>query len=323
MKIKTKVKGFMSFNAVLLCLVALMAGYSLLQIYGSQFSALSASRKALQAQQFAQSEADLLRNTSYDELDAAAHDRQSISGVNGWMSEVSIEAETTINEVPQRLATVKVYRNGTVTAPDFSLKVPLSSAYSSTAGGGFNTLVTITESCNWPAPVTGWYKFSIKGAGGGGGGASNSGGWSGGGGGEGGITIVYEHLNKGDYVSIIIGIGGSGSYSVGQNGNNSSISVNNNIYWGYGGTGGSYYNFGLGGDGDIPGAPGGVGSMFYKPQAIFGGSGGGNGGGNNASYGGGGSGGTLNTNGNQGPSACGKKGGDGVVWIEYFDPSKK
>ncbi|MBR5163691.1 MAG: hypothetical protein IKW79_06680, partial [Schwartzia sp.] len=128
MKIKTKVKGFMSFNAVLLCLVALMAGYSLLQIYGSQFSALSASRKALQAQQFAQSEADLLRNTSYDELDAAAHDRQSISGVNGWMSEVSIEAETTINEVPQRLATVKVYRNGTVTAPDFSLKVPLSSA---------------------------------------------------------------------------------------------------------------------------------------------------------------------------------------------------
>ena len=132
MNIKTKVKGFMSFNAVLLCLVALMAGYSLLQIYGSQFSALSASRKALQAQQFAQSEADLLRNTSYDELDAAAHDRQVITGVSGWMSEVSLEAETTINEVPQRLATVKIYRNSTVTVPDFSLKVPLSSA----SGGG-------------------------------------------------------------------------------------------------------------------------------------------------------------------------------------------
>lgn len=132
MNIKTKVKGFMSFNAVLLCLVALMAGYSLLQIYGSQFSALSASRKALQAQQFAQSEADLLRNTSYDELDAAAHDRQVITGVNGWMSEISLEAETTINEVPQRLATVKIYRNSTVTVPDFSLKVPLSSAYSGT-----------------------------------------------------------------------------------------------------------------------------------------------------------------------------------------------
>ena len=128
MNIKTKVKGFMSFNGVLLCLVALMAGYSLLQIYGLQFSALSASRKALQAQQFAQSEADLLRNTSYDELDAAAHDRQVITGVNGWMSEISLEAETTINEVPQRLATVKIYRNNTVTVPDFSLKVPLSSA---------------------------------------------------------------------------------------------------------------------------------------------------------------------------------------------------
>lgn len=141
MNIKTKVKGFMSFNGVLLCLVALMAGYSLLQIYGSQFSALSASRKALQAQQFAQSEADLLRNTSYDELDAAAHDRQVITGVSGWMSEVSLEAETTINEVPQRLATVKIYRNSTVTVPDFSLQVPLSSASSGIGGEAIGTIV--------------------------------------------------------------------------------------------------------------------------------------------------------------------------------------
>ena len=145
MNIKTKVKGFMSFNAVLLCLVALMAGYSLLQIYGSQFSALSASRKALQAQQFAQSEADLLRNTSYDELDAAAHDRQVITGVNGWMSEISLEAETTINEVPQRLATVKIYRNSTVTVPDFSLKVPLSSAYGGSDGIPIGTIVMRTS----------------------------------------------------------------------------------------------------------------------------------------------------------------------------------
>ena len=130
---KAKMKGFTEIQGVLLCVLMGLAAVSFLQIHSGQIAALAASRKGIQAQQYAQSTADLLRNTSYDKLDDAAHTKQAIANGNGWMSEVSIGAETTVNEVPQRMATVKVYRNSTVTAPDYSLQVPLSSA-----GGGKN-----------------------------------------------------------------------------------------------------------------------------------------------------------------------------------------
>lgn len=124
---KHKVKGFMTLQGVLMVILLGLLALSFLQIYGSQFSALTANRRALQAQQFAQSEADFLRNVSYDELDTTVHARQEITGTNGWMSEVSLAAETTVNGVQQRIGTIKVYRNSSVIAPDFSLQVPLTS----------------------------------------------------------------------------------------------------------------------------------------------------------------------------------------------------
>ena len=117
----------MTLQGVLMVVLLGLLALSFLQIYSSQFSALTANRRALQAQQFAQSEADFLRNTSYDELDTTAHARQAIAGTNGWTSEVSLAAETTVNGVQQRLGTIKVYRNSSVSAPDFSLQVPLTS----------------------------------------------------------------------------------------------------------------------------------------------------------------------------------------------------
>lgn len=138
---KTKVKGFMTLQGVLLVVLLGLLALSFLQIYSSQFSALTANRRAIQAQQFAQSEADFLRNVSYDELDTTAHARQAIAGANGWMSEVSLDAETTVNGVPQRMGNIKVYRNSTVTAPDFSLQVPLSSQGSGTGGEAIGTIV--------------------------------------------------------------------------------------------------------------------------------------------------------------------------------------
>lgn len=134
---KTKVKGFMTLQGALMVVLLGLLALSFLQIYSSQFSALTANRKALQAQQFAQSEADVLRNVSYDELDTTAHGRQAIAGTNGWMSEVSLAAETTVNGIQQRIGTIKVYRNSSVSAPDFSLQVPLISQ-GSNAGGNFD-----------------------------------------------------------------------------------------------------------------------------------------------------------------------------------------
>lgn len=124
---KHKVKGFMTLQGVLMVILLGLLSLSFLQIYGSQFSALTANRHALQAQQFAQSEADVLRNTSYDHLAAAVHGKRPISGGNGWQSLVLLSGETTVNNVKQRLATIQVFRNSTVISPDFSLQVPLSS----------------------------------------------------------------------------------------------------------------------------------------------------------------------------------------------------
>ena len=148
---------------VLLGLVAL----SFLQIYSGQFAALAASRKAIQAQQYAQSAADLLRNTAYDKLPDAAHAKQAITGGNGWMSEISISAETTVNEVPQRMGTIKIYRNSTVTSPDFSLQVPLSSAGNSSKGfpdWANGQVLQYTQSPNWQTfvmPENGYIAYAL------------------------------------------------------------------------------------------------------------------------------------------------------------------
>ena len=125
-----KLKGFMVLPAVVMSILIGMLGLSFLQIYSGQFSALSANRKALQAQQYAMAEADILRNTAYDQLNSAVHDKTAISGGNGWLSTAQVGGETTINGVKQRLGTVEVYRNDSVSSPDFSFQFPLSNANS-------------------------------------------------------------------------------------------------------------------------------------------------------------------------------------------------
>ena len=127
-----KMKGFMLLPAVLMSILLGLIGLSFLQIYTGQFNAMSSGRKALQALQYAQSEADYLRNVDYANLASSAHTRMAIAGATGWQSQVAVGDETEVSGVKQRMATVNVYRNSTVTTPDYSLQVPLSSA----DGGG-------------------------------------------------------------------------------------------------------------------------------------------------------------------------------------------
>ena len=123
-----KIRGFMVLPAVLMSILLGLLGLSFLQIYSGQFSALSANKSALQAAQFAESESDYLRNLDYSKITSGAHARKAISGATGWQSQVTLGSETTVSGVKQRMATVTVYRNDSVTTPDFSLQVPLSSA---------------------------------------------------------------------------------------------------------------------------------------------------------------------------------------------------
>ncbi len=195
----------------------------------------------------------------------------------------------------------------------------------------FNKRIEITTSGTFTAPVTGWYKFTIKGAGGGGSGGQAPNGSvcpSGSGGGEGGTTFAYEKMLVGETATITIGAGGTGgaaSNGTGGTGGSSYININSNTYTATGGQGGDFSSIrggGAGGTGNIIGIPGERAVCAYGGDAA-GGSGGGAGGGtgiNNTTglsgtKGGGGAGGGT------GGSTKGGDGGDGYVFIEYFDPT--
>ena len=203
-----------------------------------------------------------------------------------------------------------------------------------------NKRIEITTSGTWTAPFTSWYKFTIKGAGGGGMGgyAYSTGGRAGGGGGEGGTTFAFRKLEAGTSVTIVIGAGGTGgvSYSTdrygtrGKDGGNTTLTVGATTYTAGGGGGGYTYG-GAGGTGDISGVAGGSPVHFDSSGcegASGGGSGGANGkakGANNGTKGGGGSGGyAVYTGAGTQHSPydwAGGKGGNGIVVIEYFDPT--
>lgn len=199
----------------------------------------------------------------------------------------------------------------------------------------FNHRDVITTSGTYTAPVTGWYRITVKGGGGGGAGGhyGSSQSLGGGGGGEGGTTIAYEFMTASDAIPVIIGGGGAGatgssSSTVGTAGGNSSVTVGLNTYTGGGGGIQDTDEKGaLGGTGTINGCPGGIG-YEYDGSLSNGGNGGGNGGGS-AGYGNtinggdgvqGGGGGGAGAKASTG-SSKGGNGGDGFVWFEYFDTS--
>lgn len=198
----------------------------------------------------------------------------------------------------------------------------------------FNKRDVITTSGTYTAPVTGWYRITVKGGGGGGQGggytgSSNRGGF---GGNEGSTTIAYKKMTAGDTATVTIGAGGTGGAyantdygTAGANGGNSSVLIGASTIGADGGAGGwktktnTYTN-------TIIGAVGGSGSLSTTvAYSCFGGNGGGTGGSRagitpiNAIDGGGGGG--CGGLGAQTAHTAGGNGGGGYVWFEYFDPS--
>ena len=190
----------------------------------------------------------------------------------------------------------------------------------------FNHRDEITTSGTYTAPVTGWYRITIKGGGGGGAGGNSYSGVasSGAGGGEGGTTIAYEKMTAGQTASVVIGAGGAGGpanyTSIASDGGNSSITIGDNTYTAGGGKGAYQMTGGAGGTGTNPGAPGGAGLIKAIEGGSYGSSGGGAGGGAgdvSAKNGGGGGGNGYNSN----TGHVGSTGGSGFAWFEYFDPT--
>lgn len=123
---------------------------SLAKVNSISLNTMKANNTALQAYQFADAEAQLVRATDYASLAAKA--KADIPNSNGFQSEVSLSAESNYSDtVKQKTATVKIYRTGEST-PRISLDVKRLSKEIQPSGVPVGTIIA------WPgssAPTEG------------------------------------------------------------------------------------------------------------------------------------------------------------------------
>ena len=94
---------------------------SLAKVNSIAINSMKANSTALQAYQFADAEAQLVRATDYDSLTAKS--KSNIPNSNGFQREVIVSGETNYSDsVKQKTATVKIYKTGEST-PRISLDI--------------------------------------------------------------------------------------------------------------------------------------------------------------------------------------------------------
>ena len=107
---KYRGSGLLIMAIVSAAIVGLTA-VSLAKVNHLAFNGLNASQIALQAQQYADAEAAILKATAYTDL--TAHNRADIQNSNGYQSEITLSAESNYSDsIKQKTATIKIYRNG-------------------------------------------------------------------------------------------------------------------------------------------------------------------------------------------------------------------
>ena len=107
---KYRGSGLLIMAIVSAAIVGLTA-VSLAKVNHLAFNGLNASQIALQAQQYADGEAAIIKATAYTDL--TAHNRADIQNSNGYQSEVSLSDESDYSDaIKQKTATIKIYRNG-------------------------------------------------------------------------------------------------------------------------------------------------------------------------------------------------------------------
>ena len=110
-----------------------LTAVSLAKVNHLAFNGLNASQIALQAQQYADAEAAIIKATAYTDL--TAHNRADIQNSNGYQSEVSLSSESDYSDaIKQKTATIKIYRNGE-TSPRATLNLLKLSVEQQQSGG--------------------------------------------------------------------------------------------------------------------------------------------------------------------------------------------
>ena len=129
-----KVGGYVLLETVLAMIAFSMLSMAFFTIFSGQFSMINSSADAMQAQQYAEIDAQQLRLMNYYDLDdEGAKSRSAMTSWsnpnNLWEDEITIGNELVIDDYTQskqRIATIKIYRQGD-TLPRFSFEVPISS----------------------------------------------------------------------------------------------------------------------------------------------------------------------------------------------------
>ena len=116
-----KHKGSIALFLIAILFVVSVICTSLASIAQATFSTGISSKIALQAQQYAEAEAALIRATKYDEL--TAHERTAIDN-SLYESEIQISGETeTADNIKQKTVSILIYRSSEEN-PRYTLKVP-------------------------------------------------------------------------------------------------------------------------------------------------------------------------------------------------------
>ena len=119
--------------AIVFAAIVGLTAVSLAKVNHLAFNGLNASQIALQAQQYADAEAAIIKATAYTDL--TAHNRADIQNSNGYQSEVSLSDESDYADViKQKIATIKIYRNGE-TSPRATLNLLKLSVEQQQSGG--------------------------------------------------------------------------------------------------------------------------------------------------------------------------------------------
>lgn len=107
---KLKGSGLLIMAIVSAAIVGLTA-VSLAKVNHIAFNGLNSSQIALQAQQYADAEASIIKATAYKDL--KAHAKTTIQNSNGYQSEVILSNENDYSDtIKQKTATIKIYRTG-------------------------------------------------------------------------------------------------------------------------------------------------------------------------------------------------------------------
>lgn len=116
------------------------------------FGGYNTSRVMLQAQQYAEAEAAVVKATAYSDL--TARSKVEIQNSNGYFSQITLSAESDYaDNIKQKIATINIYK-GSETLPRYSLKVLKTDAEIEASGGGV-PVGTIIAWASTTAPTEG------------------------------------------------------------------------------------------------------------------------------------------------------------------------